>query len=236
MTLSHLTITEYRIRFERQLLTSEATKLRGFFGSAFADEILLHHHCDGRLLYTYPRVQFKVLQREAHLIGIAEGGELVERLWREVDQARIGQEELPVLEASLSRRTEQLGDIDSPRTYRFVSPWLGLNQENHRRYVDSTTEAERQQILQGVLIGNCLALAKAFDHRVETRLKADIAKLREVPVRLKGVPMIGFRGTFQINFLVPARLGIGKSVSRGFGTVEAVPSRTAAPGRQCHAD
>ena len=32
--------------------------------------------------------------------------------------------------------------------------------------------------------------------------------------------MAAFRGWFGINFLLPARLGIGKSVSRGFGTVE----------------
>src|SRR5438105_1049286 len=104
-------ITEYRLRFERPLSPGEATHLRGYFGSAFADEELLHHHRrDGTLVYAYPRVQFKVIDRTAHLIGLAEGGELVERLWRDVDRARLGCEELPVLEATLLRRREPLGE------------------------------------------------------------------------------------------------------------------------------
>ena len=74
-TTTLLEITEYRLQLSRSLMPDEATQLRGFFGTAFADEVLLHHHeADGRLRYDYPRVQFKVLDRAAHLIGIANGG------------------------------------------------------------------------------------------------------------------------------------------------------------------
>jgi len=31
--------------------------------------------------------------------------------------------------------------------------------------------------------------------------------------------MIGFLGKFQVNFNIPDYLGLGKSVSRGFGTI-----------------
>jgi hypothetical protein len=31
--------------------------------------------------------------------------------------------------------------------------------------------------------------------------------------------MVGFRGEFYINFDIPQYLGIGRNVSRGFGTV-----------------
>jgi hypothetical protein len=214
-------LTEYRLRFTRPLSPPEAARLRGFFGNTYADEVLLHHHqSDGQLLYEYPRVQFKVLARMAHLIGLAKGGAIVERLWREVDQARIGEEQLPVLEASLVRRRERLGEADALMAYRFRSPWLGLNQANHRRYESCTTDAERQELLARLLIGNCLALAKAFGHRVEARLTAEVGKLYPTPTRLKGVPMLGFRGVFRVNFHLPAQIGIGKSVSRGFGTVE----------------
>src|SRR5262245_21036018 len=95
-------ITEYRLRFERPLSPGEATHLRGYFGAAFPEEEKLHHHRpDGSLIYAYPRVQFKVIDRTAHLIGLADGGPVVERLWREVESARLGRDELPVLEATL---------------------------------------------------------------------------------------------------------------------------------------
>src|SRR5947207_1623614 len=122
-----LQITEYRLKFERPLSPGEATHLRGYFSSAFTEEELLHHHRrDGTLVYAYPRVQFKVIDHTAHLIGLAEGCELVERLWREVDSARIGHDELPVQEATLLRRREPLCECSDPVEYRFVNPWLGL--------------------------------------------------------------------------------------------------------------
>jgi hypothetical protein len=39
---------------------------------------------------------------------------------------------------------------------------------------------------------------------------------------LKDTPMLGFLGTFSVNFEIPDYWGIGKSVSRGFGTVKRV--------------
>ena len=63
--------------------------LRGFFGREFANEVLLHHHeVDGSFRYAYPKVQFKVLDQTAYLIGLAEGAELVTRLWSDVDQCK----------------------------------------------------------------------------------------------------------------------------------------------------
>ncbi|MGD0951668.1 MAG: CRISPR-associated endonuclease Cas6 [Methanotrichaceae archaeon] len=37
---------------------------------------------------------------------------------------------------------------------------------------------------------------------------------------LKGTSVIGFRGDFMANFMIPDFMGLGKSVSRGFGTIE----------------
>ncbi|MCC6545498.1 MAG: hypothetical protein IT392_13555 [Nitrospirae bacterium] len=39
---------------------------------------------------------------------------------------------------------------------------------------------------------------------------------------LKGTPLLGFLGSFSVNFEIPDYWGIGKSVSRGFGTVKRV--------------
>lgn len=219
-------ITEYRLRFSRPLRPHEATVLRGFFGGAFADEILLHHHePGGGFRYVYPRVQFKVLNRTAHLIGIEEGGDLVTQLWAEVDRAQFGLEVLPVLEGTIRRRREPLGQCAEPVEYRFLSPWLGLNQDNFQAYQHCEGIGARQALLERVLVGNCLSLAKAFGYDVTCRLTADARGLWPVDTHLKGVPMLGFCGSFRINFLVPGLLGLGKSVSRGFGTVERKDAR-----------
>jgi hypothetical protein len=37
--------------------------------------------------------------------------------------------------------------------------------------------------------------------------------------------MVGFAGPFRVNFWLPSGIGIGKSVSRGFGTVAAIQKK-----------
>jgi len=213
-------IVEYRLRLGRGLSRAETTRLRGYFGTVFRDEVLLHHHDpSGRLLYTYPRVQFKVLAKTAHVVGIAEGAPVVERLWREVDYARIGDHLLPIREATLLPRCDPFGQAPQMLDYRFLTPWLGLNQDNYQRYCRAADPALKRQILQRVLVGNCLSLAKSLGVRVTAQLIAEVGLLRPRICRFKGLPMLGFLGRFRINFYLPARLGLGKSVSRGFGTV-----------------
>jgi hypothetical protein len=214
-------VVDCELRLSRPVAAGEASLLRGYLGRTFEEEVLLHHHHpDGGLVYNYPRVQFKVLDRTAHLIAVGEGCPLATRLWAEVGLTRIGVEDLAVLESRLSRRREPLGEAAGPIAYCFRTPWLGLNQGNHRRYLGLTGPAERRALLARILVGNCLAVAKSFGHRVVGRLTADAGGLRPWTTRFKGVVMQGFVGTFRVNFHLPDRVGIGKSVSRGFGTLE----------------
>lgn len=213
-------VTEYRLKMSRELRRGEVPRLRGFFGREFSEQVLLHHHReDGSLIYDYPRIQFKILDRQAVLIGLEAGSELLTQLWLEVDQAKLGSENLTVQEATIQRRRAIFGETEEMVTYRFLSPWLALNQENTRRYHVEKDRNARIKLLQRILVGNCLSIAKSFRNNVKIRLEADCARLRRVDTRLKGVTMVGFMGMFRVNFLLPDLVGIGKSVSRGFGTV-----------------
>lgn len=228
-----LPVVECRLRLTREVLPHETPQLRGFFGRRFADEVRLHHHRpDGSLLYEYPVVQFKVVDNVAVLLGLAEGASLVSRLWMQVDRARLGTEDLSVLEAGMVWRPAPLGETQRLVAYRFVTPWLALNQQNARRYRQADSDRQRRHLLERVLIGNCLSLAKAFGHTVTGRLSADCTHLRSLKTALKGTPMIGFKGTVKVNFDIPDLVGLGKSVSRGFGAVRRVgPDDTGEGGR-----
>ncbi len=136
---TQIAVVRYRMRFERPFRPSEARHLRGFFGRRYTEETLVHHHeADGSLRYAYPRVQFKVLDQAAYLIGLAEGGDLVTGFWTEIDQAVIGSEQLQVLESTVSRSTERIGEADDLIEYCFLTPWLALNQANHARFTQLT--------------------------------------------------------------------------------------------------
>ena len=215
-----LSVVEYQLKLSRELYANETPRLRGFFGNEFAEHILLHqHNKDGTLIYNYPRVQFKILNKQAMLIGLDEGSDLLTQLWLEVDQAKLGIETLSVQESTVQKQQVEIGEIENMVKYRFLSPWLALNQENARRYRTMSKDIERVRLLERILVGNCLSFAKSFQHKVTLNLQSDCSRLRLVSSRLKGITMQGFTGLFCVNFLLPDRVGIGKSVSRGFGTL-----------------
>lgn len=210
-------VTEYHLRLGRGMHTGESPQLRGFFGRAFADEVLLHHQFDGSLLYKYPRVQFKILEKTALLLGIAEGSELLSRLWLEVDHTTIGNENLPVIESKIIKRIETLSETIEPVQYCFLTPWMALNQKNYELFVSGNTES-KDKLLKSILIGNILSLSKSLAYKIENRIHTKL-KLTKSKANFKNNPMITFYGNFFVNFHIPDYLGIGKSVSRGFGAV-----------------
>ena len=74
-----------------------------------------------------------------------------------------------------------------------------------------------------ILIGNILSMSKSFDYVVSGQLSAQLSlKRTRHKVSLNGIRMEGFIGTFSVNFEIPDYWGIGKSVSRGFGTVKKI--------------
>lgn len=213
-------LTEFRLRLSRPVSRGEAPQLRGFFGRKFEDQVLMHNHKpDGEPIYQYPRVQFKVLDSMAVLIGINEGSELLQRLWLEIDETKLGDEQLPVLEAQIETREEQLCVTTEPIEYRFLTPWLALNQRNFHAYVGSHNQRFRKDELSRILVGNCLGMAKCLGIRFTEHIAADCRGLTSIKTTLKGTGMIGFVGRFSLNLMIPEYLGLGKSVSRGFGTV-----------------
>ena len=213
-------LARLRLRLERPLRAGEAPALRGFFGRQFEDQVLMHNHGpNDELVYQYPKIQFKVIDTIAYVIGINEGAELLSSLWLGINQTRIGDQELNVLDSQFDWSTE--GFTLSPHIieYRFVNPWLALNQKNFQEYTDHHSQAFRIDKLNRTLVGNTLSLCKSLGIFLKERLQADCAQLNSFKTSLKGQSMTGFVGSFRINMELPDLLGLGKSVSRGFGTL-----------------
>jgi Cas6b C-terminal domain len=82
----------------------------------------------------------------------------------------------------------------------------------------------KKELLEKILIGNINSMSKSLGYTVPAPIQATIHRIKEVKASLKGTPMLGFLGNFSVNFEIPDYWGIGKSVSRGFGTVIKVNS------------
>ena len=77
-------------------------------------------------------------------------------------------------------------------------------------------------LLKKILVGNLLYLSKGVGYVVLEQIEVSEIKVIERKTYLKGTPLLGFLGTFSVNFEIPDHWGIGKSASRGFGTVKRI--------------
>jgi hypothetical protein len=137
----------------------------------------------------------------------------------------LGNHGYKVTDTHLSAVDVSFGHACSAMTYSFLTPWLALNEENYARYQASAL-TERQRLLERILIGNILSMCKGLGYVVTEKIEVsrlDVYPVR-TPVRLKGIEMTGFKGTVAVNFELPDLIGLGKSVSRGFGTVRRIVS------------
>ncbi|CAD6491745.1 MAG: hypothetical protein LAKADJCE_00173 [Candidatus Argoarchaeum ethanivorans] len=215
MTLTTLTLTFISTR----PIIQSASKLRGFFATRFTEYELLHQHVDaGKLIYRYPKVQYKIIDGTPMVIGINDGAEVLKEIYDQYDQIKLGDNTYEIVERCVTLRKEDFGIIDNIMSYRFVTPWLALNQKNYERYMKSDWIEQRDQ-LRRTLTGNILSMAKGLDYVVASQILLDIEKVQHKRYIVKGVNMLGVECEFMVNFAIPDYLGLGKSVSRGFGAV-----------------
>jgi CRISPR-associated endoribonuclease Cas6 len=177
-----------------------------------------HQHVGDCLVYQHPLIRYDVSTGEAVISGLAEGAALLRSL-PIFDEFTLRGQTHQVLEHRLETDRIDLGPKPEPMTHTFQTPYLALNQENHRAWIRSSP-AGRRGLLERVIIGNLLSLSKAIGLHVEERLLAEIDLEPDGWYELKpGLRLLGFRGRFRVNFALPQRWGIGKSSSRGFGTL-----------------
>lgn len=203
------------------LKVRDAVKLRGYFGNLFIERSpLLHNHFeDGTLRYKYPLVQYKVIDGEPFIVAIDEGATLLRKLFFEIREIVIEGETFPITEKFIGSDSKYIGVDDELHTYFFTTNWMALNEENFTKYKDMSHNLERNDFLKKILIGNLLSLFKSLGHHEEQKIMA-IVDVRGDHSNFKENRMLVFKGEFTTNVLLPSLIGIGKAVSRGFGTIK----------------
>lgn len=217
MKLKTLILT---LESDRQI-KEDAAKLRGFFASKFNEYVLLHQHNTDRLIYGYPLVQYKMIDGVPMVVGVNEGAEVLKEIYDKFDVIRLGDSVHEIVERGISIQNVDFGLSDKIHSYEFVSPWLALNHRNYERYFRLDRSGQKN-LLRRTLVGNILSMAKGLDYVVTSQIKLDVGRVRHNMCTVKGVNMLGVECDFMVNFAIPDFLGLGKSVSRGFGVVRRV--------------
>lgn len=205
---------------EIELATRDAHKLRGYFGNLFKEHsTILHNHLEtGENNYKYPLVQYKVLDNVPYLVGVNEGGKLLTELFLKIKEINIDGYNFPVFHKNIENRIIEIFVDENLHNYNFATLWLGLNQENHRKYL-ILRNSDKQQFFYKIITGNILSFYKTVGYFAEEKIML-IADLKEKETKFKDKTMLAFSGSFTTNAVLPDYIGLGKSVSRGFGTIK----------------
>ncbi|MCD6354458.1 MAG: hypothetical protein J7L95_02815 [Prolixibacteraceae bacterium] len=215
-----MNLTQTIIKFpEITLATRDAHKLRGYFGGLFREHSsLLHNHFEsGKLRYAYPLIQYKVVDNIPHLVGFSEGAHLLTQLFLNIKEIKIGVETIPVFSKNISQKNHKLTVNEGIYNYLFKTLWLGLNQKNFKIYL-TLPENEQKKFLNNAVRNNILSFYKGIGFRVQDRILVN-GNYSKKQTLFKDKKMIAFTGRFSSNAYLPGFAGIGKAVSRGFGTV-----------------
>lgn len=203
---------------ELKLKNRDAEKIRGYIGNRYIDNNLLHNHDDNKFIYRYPLVQYKVIDNIPTIIGINEAANIVAKIGLFEDELIIRDVSYDINQKEINKENIEFGCTDDYIEYEFVTPWIAINQKNRAEY-QYGNEIKKEEILKKILIGNIISMSKGLGYTVSKQLICWI-NVEEKRVKLKGITHVGFVGKFKVNFKIPDYLGLGKSVSRGFGTIK----------------
>jgi hypothetical protein len=205
------------------IIAASAHQVRGAIAGRARENLLFHHHEGDHLVYECPLIQYKILDGFAIILAMGKGIEPLRNVLKDIAKIRFGTNVYAIKAIEESTDNIEFGLAPVENIYEFVTPWLALNEENYERY-KAVGPNGQNDLLRRTLIGNILSMSKGLGYVVTEEIK--VSKLDVYPVRkpvfLKGVPMVGFKGRFAVNFELPDYIGLGKSVSRGFGTIKTV--------------
>ncbi len=211
-----------KVEFENELKPYEISAFRGaVIAKTEGAHLLFHNHLsETEYLYGYPVIQYKSIRNKASLMCIDYGIDEVHHLFSQKDlDLQIGERQVSMKVARIHMDQFTLNVWERMFHYR-LSNWLALSEENYQRFKAITDEEQRVRFLERILIGNILAFAKGVKWRVEKQIQAKITRIVEQKIApFKGIPLTSFVVEFEANVFLPEWIGLGKGVSRGFGTV-----------------
>jgi hypothetical protein len=163
-------------------------------------------------------VQCKQIKTLLMVIGVGQGADLLREISGIGNVLRTGEACFTVSGKDMDIRNEMFGITGAIHAYEFLTPWLALNQQNAKKFYDLKGKPERDSFMQKILTANLTVLAKSVDYDLPAPVACE-CRVRFKRERINHENVMVFLGTFRTNLRIPDYLGIGQSVSEGFGTI-----------------
>ena len=216
------------ITFDFDLKSYEVPGFRGAIAekAGLENELFHQHGKNGRLLYQYPKIQYKTIRKKSAILGFDEGVDNLHHLFSNPDwQIKVSgrQDKLTIDELKLRWHTLQTWD----KHFQYkLHRWIALNSENYKKYKSLPLE-ERKPFLEKILTGNILAMAKGLGWEVDKAIEVSISDYESMgTATLKNIKMMTFEVVFSTNVSLPQYMGLGKSSALGFGIIKQIRKPT----------
>lgn len=190
---------------------------RGFLGNLFVEDTEFHHHSDKA--YHYPLIQYKKIDDQLIILGLQGYAAQLAKKITSVDAIQVPNRVVYVRSKHIRMHNEEI--IQQTCHYEFATPWIALNEVNYGLF-KAMDRRRRREFLERILVANVLSCLKGLGIHVDFRIKADIYQYKALRVKAHGNLFIGFFARFQLNILLPDWVGLGKSVSKGYGTIRRI--------------
>ena len=202
----------------------ERRQIPGFRGAVIKkvgeENVLFHNHLGEQFFYGYPLIQYKTIRRNPAMVCVNRGTEEIIKFFEQVNwDLTIYGERIETEIRHISFDYFQCGL--SPVLLRYkIWNWFALKEANFRKFAALNGEAEKTAFLQRIMIGNILSFAKGIEWNIGGQIEVEIPELPKSHFfSFKKYQMMGFTLDFMSNIILPDFVGLGKSVSRGFGMI-----------------
>lgn len=198
--------------------------VRQYFADNYLHPVFHNHYADGTSIYRSKGspFQFKVINNEVFILALNEGVDFAKSFqWPDEIKMPLGYTGL-IAELKLCSKTSMQASFKQTefQCYRNISPYIALNQDKYKAYL-TLSEVERRKVLEKGLVDHILTSAKWCEITVSHKIQADLIQMKAgSPVKIKNeLFFTPFDVMFECNTEIPSYIGIGRFVSRGYGTV-----------------
>ena len=194
-------------------------QVKGVFMRQYPDESIIPM-LDGsyRDRFLYPRVQVKILNEQIYIIGVHEGVDPVLSLAEKFEMFDFGNITFEAQDCDIENVEEQFIPSSRLVRYRFITPWVALNQMTGGKYRFLTNQ-EKPSFLNRLLGQNIIFLANEVGINLEDNIFTKVKVSSLFPRPVDENKWGAFMGEFKTNFVLPNYIGIGNGITRGFGTI-----------------
>jgi hypothetical protein len=196
-------------------------ELRSLLNKKLADYSALHKDNTAGFIHRYPVLQCKLVKGDLIVTGISQGADCLINLIQDEEVLGTGENTCRVTARDPAIRSEPFGTADTVIMYEFQTPWLALNQQNAKKFYDLNGKPQRDAFMQKLLTTHLNTLAKSLDYKITVPVSCE-AKVRFKRERIDRENVMVFLGKFRTNLQIPDNLGIGQSVSQGYGTIKCI--------------